>query len=83
MNGPYEEAFQKLKNCLITTLILTTILGTNGFQIHSDASLRVLGCALIHNGRVIAYTFKQLKNHEKNYPTYDLELATTMFALKI
>ena len=34
-------------------------------------------------GRVVAYYSRQLKNHEKNYPTYDQELAAIVFALKI
>ncbi|KAH0723069.1 hypothetical protein KY289_006113 [Solanum tuberosum] len=35
------------------------------------------------NGKVIAYASRQLKVHEKNYPTHDLELAAVVFALKI
>ncbi|KAH0758098.1 hypothetical protein KY290_021591 [Solanum tuberosum] len=42
-----------------------------------------LGCVLMQNGKVIAYASKQLKVHEKNYPTHDLELAAVVFALKI
>ncbi|PON37603.1 hypothetical protein PanWU01x14_318840 [Parasponia andersonii] len=42
-----------------------------------------LGCVLMQNGRVIAYTSRQLKPHERNYLTYDLELAAVIFALKI
>ena len=37
----------------------------------------------MHHGRVIAYASRQLKDYEKNYPTYDLELATVVFALKM
>ena len=37
----------------------------------------------MQNGKVIAYTSRQLKDHEKNYPTHDLELAAVVFALKI
>ena len=37
----------------------------------------------MQNGKVIAYTSKQLKEHEKNYPTHNLELATVVFVLKI
>nr|GFA00705.1 retrotransposon protein, putative, Ty3-gypsy subclass [Tanacetum cinerariifolium] len=33
--------------------------------------------------KVIAYASRQLKFHEKNYTTYDLELGSMMFALKI
>ncbi|WMV32687.1 hypothetical protein MTR67_026072 [Solanum verrucosum] len=42
-----------------------------------------LGCVLMQNGKVIAYASKQLKVHEKNYPTHDLELVVVVFALKI
>ena len=37
----------------------------------------------MQSGRVVAYGSRQLKNHEQNYPTHDLELATIVFALKI
>ena len=53
------------------------------FVIYSDASLNGLGCVLMQDGKVITYTFRQLKLHEKNYPTHDLELAAIVFALKI
>ena len=52
------------------------------FVIFSDASLNGLGCVLIQEGKVIAYASRQLKPHEKNYPTHDLELAAIVFALK-
>ena len=42
-----------------------------------------LGCVLIQHGKVIVYGSRQLKPHEKNYPTHDLELATVVFALMI
>ncbi|WMV25803.1 hypothetical protein MTR67_019188 [Solanum verrucosum] len=42
-----------------------------------------LGCVLMQNRKVIAYASRKLKIHEKNYPTYDLELAAVRFALKI
>ncbi|KAA3484922.1 reverse transcriptase [Gossypium australe] len=45
------------------------------FVIYSDASLNGLGCVLMQEGKVIAYSSRQLKSHEKNYPTHDLELA--------
>ena len=54
-----------------------------GFVVFSDASRQGLGCVLMQNGRVIAYASRQLKNHEVNYPTHDLELAAVVFALKI
>ena len=53
------------------------------FVIYSDASHQGLGCVLMQHGRVIAYASRQLKVHERNYPTHDLELAAIVFALKI
>ncbi len=41
-----------------------------------------LGCVLMQEGRVVAYSSRQLKVHEKNYPTHDLELAAVVHALK-
>ena len=42
-----------------------------------------MGCVLLQSGRVVAYGSRQLKNHEQNYPTHDMELAVVVFALKI
>ena len=50
---------------------------------YCDTSRAGLGCVLMQSGRVVAYGFRQLKNHEQNYPTPDMELATVVFALKI
>jgi len=57
--------------------------GSGGMVIHSDASGRGLGCVLMKRGRVISFTSRQLKPHERNYPTHDLELAVVIFALKV
>ena len=37
----------------------------------------------MQNGQVVAYASRQLRAHERNYPTHDLELATVVFVLKI
>ena len=50
---------------------------------YCDASKDGLGCVLMHSGKVVAYGSRQLKNHEQNYPTHDMELAVEVFALKI
>ena len=50
---------------------------------YCDASKDGLGCVLIQSGRVVAYGSRQLKNHERNYPTHDMELEAIVFALKI
>ena len=52
-------------------------------MIFSDASLNGLGCVLMQEGKVVTYASRQLKSHEKNYPTHDLELAAIVFELKI
>ncbi len=51
--------------------------------IYSDASHNGLGCVLMQDRNIIAYASYQLKSHEMNYPTHDLELKTIIFALKI
>ena len=57
--------------------------GTGEFEIYSHASYQGLGCFLMQHGQIIAYASQQLKSHEANYPTHDLELAAVVFALKI
>ena len=52
-------------------------------MIYSDASHQGHGCVLMQDGKVIMYASRQLKPHEKNYPTNDLKLAAIVFALKI
>ncbi|KAA3461474.1 Integrase, catalytic core [Gossypium australe] len=47
--------------------------------IYSDASLNGLGCVLMQAIKVIAYASRQLKPHERNYSTHDLELAAIIF----
>ena len=42
-----------------------------------------MGCVLMQNGRVVAYASRQLKKHEQNYHTHDLEMAVVVFVLKI
>ena len=50
---------------------------------YRDASRAGLGCVLMMSRRVVAYGSRQLKNHEQNYPTHDMELAAVVFALEI
>ena len=78
-----QRSFEKLKAFLIEALVLTQPTCGKEYVIYSDASLNGLGCVLMQEGKVVAYASRQLKPHEKNYPTYDLELAAIVFALKI
>ncbi|KAL0557201.1 hypothetical protein IC582_005719 [Cucumis melo] len=78
-----EDSFQNLKQKLVTAPVLTVPNGSGSFVIYSDASKKGLGCVLMQQGKVVAYASRQLKSHEQNYPTHDLELAAVVFALKI
>ena len=57
--------------------------GTKDFTVYCDASHYGMGCVLMQRGKVIAYASRQLKIHERNYTTHDLELGAIVFALKI
>nr|GEX95685.1 putative reverse transcriptase domain-containing protein [Tanacetum cinerariifolium] len=57
--------------------------GSKDFVVYYDASHKGLGVVLMHREKVIAYASRKLKIHEKNYTTYDLELGSVVFALKI
>ena len=78
-----EEAFQELKRRLTTAPILIVRDRGYGYTVYCDALRAGLGYVLMQSGRVVAYGSRQLKNHEQNYPTHDLELADVVFALKI
>ncbi|GJT52069.1 putative reverse transcriptase domain-containing protein, partial [Tanacetum coccineum] len=77
-----EEAFQTLKNNLYDAPILSLPDEIEDFVVYCDASNQGLGCVLMQRGKVIAYASRQLKIHEKNYTTHDLELGAVVFALK-
>ena len=79
----FEESFNELKACLVTSPVLALPFGSRGFTVYSDACGTSLGCVLKQHGRVVAYASHQLKDHEKNYPTHDLEMDAVVFALKI
>ncbi|GJS65924.1 putative reverse transcriptase domain-containing protein [Tanacetum coccineum] len=78
-----ENAFQTLKDKLCNAPVLALPDGSEDFMVYCDASGLGLGCVLMQRGKVIAYASRQLKIHEKNYTTHDLELGTVVFALKI
>ena len=53
------------------------------YTLYSDVSGIGLGCVLMQDGKVVAYASRQLKPHEQNHPTHDLELVAVVFSLKI
>ncbi|GKA91219.1 putative reverse transcriptase domain-containing protein [Tanacetum coccineum] len=78
-----EAAFQLLKQKLCSAPILALPEGSENFVVYCDASHKGLGAVLMQREKVIAYVSRQLKVHEKNYTTHDLELGAVVFALKM
>ncbi|GJW64787.1 putative reverse transcriptase domain-containing protein [Tanacetum coccineum] len=78
-----ENPFQLIKQKLCSAPILALLEGSKEFVVYCDASHKGLGAVLMQREKVIAYASRQLKIHEKNYTTYDLELRSAVFALKI
>ncbi|GJY61488.1 putative reverse transcriptase domain-containing protein [Tanacetum coccineum] len=78
-----ENAFQLIKQKLCSAPILALPEGSEDFVVYCDASHKGLGVVLMQREKVIAYASRQLKVHEKNYTTHDLELGSVVFALKI
>ncbi|GKB66521.1 putative reverse transcriptase domain-containing protein [Tanacetum coccineum] len=78
-----ESTFQLIKQKLCSALILAVPEGGDDFVVYYDASHKGLGVVLMQREKVIAYASRQLKIHEKNYTTHDLELGSVVFALKI
>jgi hypothetical protein len=67
----------------VTAPVLTLPTKSVGYVVYTNTSRKGLGCVLMQEGRVVAYASRQLKDHEKNYPTHDLELTAAIHALKI
>ncbi|GJS29569.1 putative reverse transcriptase domain-containing protein [Tanacetum coccineum] len=77
-----ENAFQLIKQKLCSALILALPEGSKDFVVYYDVSHKGLSTVLMQREKVIAYASRQLKVHEKNYTTHDLELGSVVFALK-
>ena len=78
-----EKSFHELKELLTSALVLALPNKIDGFVVYCDVSRIGLSYALMQKNKVITYASRQLKKHEQNYPTHDLELAAIVFALKI
>ena len=77
-----EEAFHTLRTLLTSAPVLAQPDIEKPFDVYCDACGTGLGCVLMQEGRVIAYASRQLRKHEVNYPTHDLELAAIVHALR-
>ena len=83
MSETCERSVQELKVRLTTAPVLIILEKDLGYVVYCDASREGLGFVLMQEGKVVAYDSRQLKTHEGNYPTHNLELAAVIFALKI
>ena len=77
-----EASFQELKKRLVTAPVLILPDIHKDYQVYCDASRQGLGGVLMQEGKVVAYTSRQLRPHDMNYATHDLELAAVVHALK-
>jgi len=78
-----KNSFNELKQRLTTARVLILPKSDEPFVVYCDASKLGLGGVLIQDNKVVAYASRQLRIHERNYPTHDLELAAVVFVLKI
>ena len=78
-----EESFQQLKNILTSVPILKVVDPEKYFVVCIDACGQGIGGFLMQDNHVICYESRKLKDHEKNYATNDMELATIVHALKM
>ncbi|GJZ64635.1 putative reverse transcriptase domain-containing protein, partial [Tanacetum coccineum] len=78
-----DDLSKTLKQKLCSAPILALPEESENFVVYCDASHKGLGVVLMQKEKVIAYASRQLKIHEKNYTTHDLELGAVVFALKM
>ena len=77
-----QSSFERLKEILVKAPVLIQPTSGREYTMYNDASRIGLGCVLMQDEKVVAYASRQLKSHEQNYPTHDLELEVVVFALK-
>lgn len=78
-----QAIFEKFKFVLAQALVLIQPKFGKDYVVYNDVSHTNLGCVLMQDYKVVAYALRQLKPHECNYLTRDIELATVVFSLKI
>ncbi|GKE38904.1 putative reverse transcriptase domain-containing protein [Tanacetum coccineum] len=83
----WESPKTPTKICQFLGLVGAPILalpeGSEDFIVYCDASHKGLGSVLMQREKVISYASRQLKIHENNYTTHDLELGSVVFSLKL
>ena len=77
-----EKSFQILKEKLTTAPVLAVPEPGKDYTVYCDASKHGLACVLMQERKVNFYGSRQLRTHEVNYPTHDLELAGVVYTLK-
>jgi hypothetical protein len=78
-----QASFEELRKRLTSEPVLVLPDLTKKFDIYCDASRQGLRCVLMQEGQIVCYASRQLRKHEENNPTHDLELAAVVHALKI
>ncbi|GKB94968.1 putative reverse transcriptase domain-containing protein [Tanacetum coccineum] len=76
-------SFQSVNFGCLSAPILALPEGIENFMVYCDASHKGLGAVLMQREKVIAYASHQLKVHEKNYTTHELDLGAVVFSLKM
>lgn len=78
-----EESFQELNKKLTSAPVFIFLNPSESFVVYYDVLNIGLGGVLMQNGQVVAYTSRQLRVQERNYPMHDLKLETIVFMLEI
>jgi hypothetical protein len=73
-----QTSFEELKKHLTSAPVLILPDLTKKFDIYCCTSRQGLGCVLMQEGQVVCLASRQLRKHEENYPTHDLELAAVV-----
>nr|GEV71506.1 putative reverse transcriptase domain-containing protein [Tanacetum cinerariifolium] len=77
-----DDLFNQLQgSCVYSKIDLRS--GTKDFVVYCDVLIKGFGAVLMQREKVIAYASRQLKKHEENYTTHDLELGDVVFGLRL